>query len=230
MTKVLQFEHHKKNIFLAGPKVENKTWQKYWTRQKNTILVELHQKLSFWGVTQKSWRLKLANILKFEFRFHMFRSYFLSFCSPHLHQPWLSAGVQNALVCNCPKFMRWCFTCMFISWCKYWQRTIVDKSTYDKIYWKKGSTKIHFFQKASESSRTQNIISFSQSKTRAGHQKHSQNDEFHLFIVNCTCFCKKNSWHHVIGHFEKHPLVHLIPLVFLTQSQTLGKKQHTLEK
>lgn len=152
------------------------------------------------------------------------------FFSPHLHQPWLSAGVQNALVCNCPKSMRWCFTCMFISWCKYWQRTIVDKSTYDKIYWKKGSTKIHFFQKASESSRTQNIISFSQSKTRAGHQKHSQNDEFHLFIVNCTCFCKKNSWHHVIGHFEKHPLVHLIPLVFLTQSQTLGKKQHTLEK
>ena len=115
------------------------------------------------------------------------------FFSPHLHQPWLSAGVQNALVCNCPKSMRWCFTCMFISWCKYWQRTIVDKSTYDKIYWKKGSTKIHFFQKASESSRTQNIISFSQSKTRAGHQKHSQNDEFHLFIVNCTCFCKKNT-------------------------------------
>ena len=97
------------------------------------------------GCDTKSWRLKLANILKFEFRFHMFRSYFLSFCSPHLHQPWLSAGVQNALVCNCPKSMRWCFTCMFISWCKYWQRTIVDKSTYDKIYWKKGSTKIHFF-------------------------------------------------------------------------------------
>ena len=89
MTKVLQFEHHKKNNFLAGPKVENKTWQKYWTRQKNTILVELHQKLSFWGVTQ-SWRLKLAKILKFEFRFHMFRSYFLSF----FHRIFISHGYQ----------------------------------------------------------------------------------------------------------------------------------------
>ena len=79
----------KKNIFLAGPKVENKTWPKYWTRQKNTILVELHQKLSFWGVTQ-SWRLKLAKILKFEFRFHMFRSYFLSF----FHRIFISHGYQ----------------------------------------------------------------------------------------------------------------------------------------
>ena len=40
-------------------------------------------------------------------------------------------------------------------------------------------------------------------------------------------FKKISSWHHVIDPFEKHPLVHLIPLVFLirtTQSQTLGKK------
>ena len=228
MTKVLQFEHHKKKK-LRGPKL----------KIKHDRSIEPDKKTPFWwnstkschfGVWHKKLKIKTSKHIEIWVQIPHVPQLLSEFFSPHLHQPWLSAGVQNALVCNCPKSMRWCFTCMFISWCKYWQRTIVDKSTYDKIYWKKGSTKIHFFQKASESSRTQNIISFSQSNTRAGHQKHSQNDEFHLFIVNCTCFCKKNSWHHVIGHFEKHPLVHLIPLVFLTQSQTLGKKQHTLEK
>ena len=152
------------------------------------------------------------------------------FFSPHLHQPWLSAGVQNALVCNCPKSMRWCFTCMFISWCKYWQRTIVDKSTYDKIYWKKGSTKIILFSEGVREFQKAKYHKFFAVKNPRRPSKTFTKWWVPFVYRKLHMFLLKNSWHHVIGHFEKHPLVHLIPLVFLTQSQTLGKKQHTLEK
>ena len=79
----------KKIFFWRGPKLKIKHDRSIEPDKKNTILVELHQKLSFGGVTQ-SWRLKLAKILKFEFRFHMFRSYFLSF----FHRIFISHGYQ----------------------------------------------------------------------------------------------------------------------------------------
>ena len=98
-----------------GPKLKIKHDRSIEPDKKKHHFGGINQKLSFWGGAQ-SWRLKLTKILKFEFRFQSFLSYFLSF----FHRIFISHGYQlvfkimHALVCNCPKSMRWCFTCMFI--------------------------------------------------------------------------------------------------------------------
>ena len=189
-TKVLQFEPRKKLRFLGGAQ----SWKLNLTEVLNPTKKHFGgspPKVVFLGWCPKL-KIKTNKSIENWVQVQTFPELLSEFLSLHLHQPWLSAGLQNcALLCNCPKSIRRCFTCTFIFWCKYWQWTIVGKSTYDNLLGKRANNNSKYLRRCQSVPGGKISYVFLSKKNCAGHQKHSQNDEFRLFIVNYTCFGEK---------------------------------------